>query len=66
MRGSRSKVRQYEGERTFLYKEESIPNSLNIFTVRLNLRMLCIDVFMRSLRFSKFIKVLYFLPFIHI
>ena len=36
MRGSRSKVRQYEGERTFLYKEESIPNSLNNFTVRLN------------------------------
>ena len=65
MRGSRSKVQQYEGERTFLYKEEFIPNCLNNFTVRLNLRMLCIDVFMRSLRFSKFINVLYFLPFIH-
>ena len=41
MRGSRSKVQQYGGERTLLYKKEtqSILNSLVNFAVYLDLRM---------------------------
>ena len=41
MRGSRSKVQQYGGERTLLYKKEtqSFLNSLVNFAVYLDLRM---------------------------